>query len=100
MTGECVTGTGTSGIVGACLRGTVGCTIDHRPEPTLLDRLDQAEHELRAAERELDMSLDLERSLGRIDLAATVNSRARLNAKSALCMAAATRCLVSVERTG
>lgn len=86
---------------GACIRGTVGCPNQH-DEITLLDRLDMAERVLQEAMAlpvvppdvapwEDVVAVTRDWKMARV---------AAINSASARCMAAAARCIVSVEDTG
>lgn len=87
---ECSRGPATAG---SCLRGTAGCVIDHH-EPTLMEKLAVAEDELRTAERKARRFRERQ-----AHDAVIASAETDVNAKAALCMAAAARCLVTTDHT-
>lgn len=88
--------TPTSDLTTCCIRGTIGCHQPHT-EPTLLERLDAAETDLRLAEHARKEAYALRMSMG--PGAGVLVSKAETGSMvaAALCSAAAARCLVCVE---
>jgi hypothetical protein len=83
---------------GACVRGTIGCVLDHQePELTLLEQLDAAEDELGRAEHARAEAYGLEKALGPAADRLVSKAEAGSMVASARCMAAAARCLVTTE---
>lgn len=80
-----------------CVRGTVGCRQSHE-EPTLLEQLDAAEKRLHEAEGLLSTAQNTSAAIGwGPDDSFVRSAEVRVQAASALCMAAAARCLVTTE---